>query len=185
MSTIKPAHMLLKAWELVAPVASSQTPPCLSLPGPGSCFMWSNNGWQSAGHGLQQYRNKWHVILCQTIRKEDRRKNETASCCDWAQSNNAGRPSLFFVLLILTSVLLLCQTRENDARRRKALLLFVWDDVWPLSLATSPAPRTTHPLGPNVDKDRKTTTVKQNVKPWMLLLGLFLFYFVIFLHSSE
>ena len=55
----------------------------------------SNNGWQGAGRGHQQYRNKWHVILCQTIWKEERWKNETASCCDWAQSNNAGRPSFF------------------------------------------------------------------------------------------
>lgn len=67
--------------------------------------------------------------------------------------------------LSLTNILLLCQSRENDARRGKALLLFVWDDVWPLSLATSPAPHIKHPLGPNVDKDRKTTTVRPNVKP--------------------
>lgn len=112
-------------------------------------------------------------MTCDSVSEAPKRrqaeKNETASCCDEAQANNAGRPScffpvfFFFVLLILTSILLLCQTRENDARRRKALLLFVWDDVWPLSLATSPAPRITHPLGPNVDKDRKTTTAKQNV----------------------
>lgn len=32
----------------------------------------------------------------------------------------------------------------------------VWVDVWPLSLASSPAPHVTHSLGPNVDQDRKT-----------------------------
>lgn len=64
---------------------------------------------------------------------------------------------VFFVLLTLTSILFLCQTSENDARRRKALLLYVWDDVWPPSLATSPQPRITHPLGANAEKNRKTT----------------------------
>lgn len=91
------------------------------------------------------------------------------------------------VFLILTNSLLLCQTRENDARRGKALLLFVWDDVWPLSLATSSAPHIKHPLGPNVDKDRKTTTVRPNVKPWRLLLGRFcsMFFKYFYNHASK
>lgn len=54
----------------------------------------------------------------------------------------------------------------NDSSGRKALLLLllqsvcVWVDVWPLSLASSPAPHVTHSLGPNVDQDRK------NIKGW-------------------
>lgn len=54
------------------------------------------------------------------------------------------------------------QEKENDASGRKAPLLrervCEWVDVWPLSLASSPAPHVTHSLGPNVDEDRKTDT---------------------------
>ncbi len=53
--------------------------------------------------------------------------------------------------------------KKNDASGRKALLrecMRVWVDVWPLSLASSPAPHVTHSLGPNVDQDRKKKDFK-------------------------
>lgn len=171
-------------WELVAPVTSSQTPPACHYQAlaAASCEATMADSLQVMAFNNTEINDMWFCVR-QSEKKTGGKMKQLPAAIEHNRTTQADQ--VFFVLLILTSVLLLCQTRENDARRRKALLLFVWDDVWPLSLATSPAPRITHPLGPNVDKDRKTTTVKQNVKPWMLLLGLFLFYFVIFLHSSE
>ena len=34
--------------------------------------------------------------------------------------------------------------------------MYVWEGVWPLSLASSLAPHVTHPLGPNLGRDRKS-----------------------------
>lgn len=58
---------------------------------------------------------------------------------------------------------------------------YVWEDVWLLSLASSPAPHVTHQLGPNVDQDRKTIKMKQNVNKRKHVLMLLGFCFLLFL----
>lgn len=61
-----------------------------------------------------------------------------------------------------------------QGEERHYYCMYVWEDVWPLSLASSPAPHVTHQLGPNVDQDRKTIKMKQNVnkrKQVLMLLG--------------
>lgn len=68
--------------------------------------------------------------------------------------------------MLLFCCVALPRQEKNDASGRKALLrerrvrvcmcVSMWVDVWPVSLASSPAPHVTHSLGPNVDQDRKT-----------------------------
>lgn len=66
------------------------------------------------------------------------------------------------------------QRKMMQGEERHYYCMYVWEDVWPLSLASSPAPHVTHQLGPNVDQDRKTIKKKQNVnkrKQVLMLLG--------------
>lgn len=76
------------------------------------------------------------------------------------------------------------QRKMMQGEERHYYCMYVWEDVWPLSLASSPAPHVTHQLGPNVDQDRKTIQMKQNVnkrKQVLMLLGCCFPLFVIFL----
>lgn len=48
------------------------------------------------------------------------------------------------------------QGKMMQGEERHYYGMYVWEDVWPLSLASSLAPHVTHPLGPTLDRDRKS-----------------------------
>lgn len=125
----------------------------------GSCFTWSNNGWQCAGHGYQQDRKQIASDSPSDSPKKTKRKIgplpfvSAHNRIDKKKGARLLKVHLFFYLYFLLpypdkySVALPNSGKMMQGKERHCYYYYyctyVWEDVWPLSLASSPAPHVT------------------------------------------
>lgn len=123
----------------------------------GSCFTWSNNGWQCAGHGYQQDRKQIASDSASDSPKKTRWKIgllpfvSAYSHIEEEKGAKLLKVHLFFSNLYFLlpypdkNCVALPNSREMMQQKERHYdyyyyCTYVWEDVWPLSLASSPAP---------------------------------------------